>query len=602
VLAVDADNTELNTLTITGAIGPEADSSISVKEQDHNPRSVSRQAGGGIYNVNSGIALKHVRIENNRTTWGGGMYTIANGSNTSPKLSDVEFFGNTAFESGGGMYNRSAGSNCIPEISNSRFIENKAVTGGGGMYNSGANCVPSVTSTTFTSNSAKDGGGIFNDAGNRDWPLTFENIIVEENWTSGSGSGIYNNGAALFMNFDLRKNESKGGNGIGIYNNGFLQMTNTAITGNRKIAGAPAGGGLYNAGTAVLANVNVRDNSASWGGGIANSGRLILANTHITENEANTAGGIYNTSMENRTASAVLVNVTIADNDGGQQGGGIYNQYEGHPDGADTPGSVNVLLTNVRITGNSGGAIFNHYYRYKGKGINLTLNNVTIADNVNPGLQYGGAIFTWKDTSSSGEAYDPTNPATFPVFIRVRNSVIYDNPGQSGSPSNSYWIWGDSLPGTPCPPTEETYAHSLVQGILPAGGADLGGNLDGTAALPGFVGPGDYRPLLGSSPLVGAADSSYYPRKANQAASADETLAQLFWKIGGDGGLTSFISSLPFYTSSPPPPLKFRPIHHFLGYDNSYNVGDLRGNGGNEGPGNKARPGASLDIGAYQRE
>jgi hypothetical protein len=121
ILAVDADGTELNTLTIAGAVGPETDSSITVQEQNNAQRSISRQAGGGIHNVNSSLRLSHVRIRNNKSTWGGGMYTIASGTNTRPLLDDVEFFGNTALESGGGMFNMGYTSSCIPDISNSRL-------------------------------------------------------------------------------------------------------------------------------------------------------------------------------------------------------------------------------------------------------------------------------------------------------------------------------------------------------------------------------------------------------------------------------------------------------------------------------------------------
>ncbi|MDR1618874.1 MAG: right-handed parallel beta-helix repeat-containing protein [Treponema sp.] len=586
VLAVDAPGTVLDTLTITGGIGPEAASSITVKHSAGSSRTVSRQTGGGLCNINSNIELSNVIIRNNKSTNGGGMYNVSV-LDILPELKNVEFYSNTALESGGGMYNTVLSGKCEPRISDSLFRENKSVNRGGGLYNGNQGCQPVILNSRFVSNSAKDGGGIFNNGG----ASLFQNIIVEENWTSGNGSGIYNGSKSTFFNINVRRNESKGGSGIGIFNAGILEMTNAAIVDNKLVAGGPQGGGLYNGGTASLSNTTISGNTAANGGGIHNRGNLIMANVVINGNEASYGGGLTNQDVEDGSAAAMLTNVTLAGNTS-TYGGGIYNDYEGSAEAAGAKnGSINLILTNVRITGNSGNGIYNNYWRFGGTGINLTLNNTTIAGNEGYGVRShkdtGHAHFTF--------AQDEENPAvavnrkSFPVRVRFLNTVVWGN-----SLDASYWSVGSS-PVTPNPgESRETYDYSLLQGMAPGGT-----NPDGKIAYTGlFASPlapdidtgGDYRPGSGSGALVNAGGADLYPTTFGNLVS------QLFWKIGGDGGIAGY-SALLFYTAGNE--IGYKQMDYFLGYDNSFNKGDLRP-GMNEGNKTKTRPGA-LDIGAYER-
>ncbi|MDR2160006.1 MAG: hypothetical protein LBP23_08075 [Treponema sp.] len=591
VLAVDAPGTVLDTLTITGGIGPEAASSITVKQSSGPAQTVSRQAGGGLCNINSSVSLSNVIIRNNKSTNGGGMYTRSVG-NIAPRLYNVEFYSNTALESGGGMYNTGPAGRCEPWISNSTFRENKSVNRGGGLYNDGEYCEPLIDEGShFVSNSAKEGGGIYNNGGESE----FHDITVEENWTSGSGSGIYNGSESWFFNIDVRKNESKGGSGIGIFNTGILHMTNAAITENKLVSGGPQGGGLYNGGTAILSNTTISGNTALNGGGIHNRGNLIMANVIINGNDASSGGGLTNQAVEAGSAAAMLTNVTLAGNTGG---GGIYNDYEGSAEASGSKeGTINLVLTNVRITGNNGNGIYNNYWRFGGRGINLTLNNTTIAANVGYGIR------SHKDTSRAHFSFTQdeedsliaVNRKSFPVRVRFRNTVVWGN-----SLAASYWSVGSS-PVTPNPrESRETYEYSLLEDMNPGGT-----NLDGTTAHPGLFASspaagtstgGDYRPESGSV-LVDAGNAIDVDPKDNARlypVSYANLVSQLFWKIGGDGGIAGY-NTLPFYQSGSLVP---RNMSHFLGYDNSYNKGDLRP-GMNEGDTTRPRPGV-LDIGAYE--
>jgi hypothetical protein len=270
------------------------------------------------------------------------------------------------------------------------------------------------------------------------------------------------------------------------------------------------------------------------------------------------------------------------------------------------------MLTNTRITKNDGGAIFNHYFRRSGKGINLTLNNATIADNTLP--SWAAAVYTWKDTSQSNDPLP--NPAAadaaeknrkaFPVFVRFRNTVVY---GHSGA--GSVWAHGGS-PGSSTlfnpagfvtPGNMDTYQesgqYSLIEGKGPTDMGPGPGVLDGVN--PGFH--DDYRP--GSS-LVNKGSSALYPPVNSGPDMVNEFLLdELYWKIGGrtagsasGTGLANRLF-IPVFTGGDTP--AFRPIVEFLRYDNSFNRGDLRANNGNEGP-HKSRLNGPVDIGAYEQQ
>jgi len=80
------------------------------------------------------------------------------------------------------------------------------------------------------------------------------------------------------------------------------------------------GGGIYNAGQAVVNNCVVTGNSAYYGAGIYNDGRMSVSNSRVVDNVAESSGGgLVNDGI------MTLVNSDIANNIGANSGGGFSN-------------------------------------------------------------------------------------------------------------------------------------------------------------------------------------------------------------------------------------------------------------------------------------
>jgi predicted outer membrane repeat protein len=540
------------------------------------------------------LVLSNVIVRNNKSTDGGGMYTTAQGgSSMEPVLQGVEFRSNTALRSGGAAYY--AGQDGAMNLSvrldprfpakKNIFQGNKCINQGGGIYLTGNLCTPKTFDTLFTENSSKEGGALYMAGGSS----TFIGVDFEKNWTMLSGSGIYiAGGTAEFANLTVSENDSVSSGNSGIQNGGTLFLTNATVNKNT----------VANSGTASITNTVIRNNVS--GTALSNAGTLALANVIIENNQG---GGISNTASGGGEARAVLTNVTIA----GNAGGAVSNNYMGVPDNGTTTGLISVLMNNVRITGNSdsrpGAAIYNEYSRYSGYGIQLTLNNVTIAGNDsgnNP------VIFCLKNTGVNGkpaesdESGEPLTNRSFPVYMRLRNSVVYGNSGSvSGIADIIGWGTGGSAPGTAFTPTgdRQAFEHSLIEGVDLSG---QGGSLNGVTANPGFAGPlapgrdagGDYRPGPGSA-LVDQGDAALY-----LSPGSSNLILQLFWKTYSIHTFT--MPDLKVITVGSDDPDE-KGLVDFLPYDNSFNIGDLRDNGGAEGPYNERKKG-TIDIGAYEQQ
>lgn len=188
--------------------------------------------------------------------------------------------------------------------------------------------------------------------------------------------------------------------------------TIAALTIRNGNAGAGGfGGNIRNDGSVTLLNSRVIGGSAASGGGIANFGRLAVRMSSLADNSANAGGGVYNrydASVNPAGGTMALSNVTLSGNSatgllGG--GGGIDNQGQ-------------AALTNVTVSGNSarrdGGGI-----RVQASGLQaLTLNNVSLVDNVadalGEGAGDGGGIFSGGGVAS------------------IKNTIVANNSDRSG--------------------------------------------------------------------------------------------------------------------------------------------------------------------------
>jgi hypothetical protein len=109
--------------------------------------------------------------------------------------------------------------------------------------------------------------------------------------------------------------------------------------------GSTFGGGVYNQGTATLADCTIVGNSAGVdGGGLANTGTLSLVECTVSGNTAGgEGGGLFNSSQ------AYLTACTVSGNTASGKGGGIY-------DGAAASGRATLGDTIVASNAGSGGS------------------------------------------------------------------------------------------------------------------------------------------------------------------------------------------------------------------------------------------------------
>lgn len=267
-------------------------------------------SGGAIVNYGE-VSLINAMIANNTASQsGGGMY-LDGGSTT---VVNSQFSGNTAAASGGGITATSVAS---LTISGSHFSGNKTTASlaeGGGIRSAGTLV---ISDSTFLQNNASRGGALFVASGS----AMLSRSEINNNWAA-YGGGIRQAAGTLTLS-DVR-----------LAGNGYTSNSIAATTGGGAIS--------WEGGTAMLTNVTINGNWASYGGG-----------------------------FDHGNATTTLTNVTISGN--AAVGSGAFDQ---------TGGSI--ALINVTIVGNTApffaGGITNH-------GGTLSLKNTLLAGNVNPNNQ-----------------------------------------------------------------------------------------------------------------------------------------------------------------------------------------------------------------------
>lgn len=215
-----------------------------------------------------------------------------------------------------------------------------------------------------------------------------------------SGGGIQNAGTLTLTDVNITFNEAQSGYGGGIINwrEGILNMTRVNLRSNL----AYVGGGLVNQGKAQLSKVTFVSNKARFGGGIQNEqgATLTLDEGAFTNN---VAGGGSGGGLSMR-GSVHLTRVTFSENGASNMGGGIYQ------DGI----TARLTLTNVTIHGNyaqtaQGGGIIN-------VAGSMEVTNVTITGNTAP-IVYG------KGNGSGIWNHDKERP------VKIKNTIVASNLG-----------------------------------------------------------------------------------------------------------------------------------------------------------------------------
>jgi predicted outer membrane repeat protein len=237
-----------------------------------------------------------------------------------------------------------------------------------------------------------------------------------------------------------------------ISNQGTLHLDSCQITGNMVSNrvdqnGAIMGdsGTLFNAGTLLITNSLIADNTMTApqgtgnGGGISNLGTLTLLNSILRHNSASASGGgIYNGQTLTIKDSTIADNHSLAPasfSSGGENpfgGGGVYN--------LGTATISTTMFSNNTAAGD-GGAIYNAgtlpHIAHMGE---LTLTNTTLTQNQTSGR--GGGIFTapgsalslmnitfFRNRATSGGALFNFADAQITASTIVANSATHNGGG-----------------------------------------------------------------------------------------------------------------------------------------------------------------------------
>ncbi len=215
------------------------DSSIHNNVAVVPPGGAGGSSGGGVFVEAGTTTLINTDVFENSGDFGGGVHNFATATfqMTGGHLRD-----NTASGWGGGLWNNMAAQTTLESVDITRNTAER----GAGVYNNGSfesNLV------TFEENvTSGEGGGFFNDE-NGEAYLT---LAWFTNNNAQVGGGLYNIGLLHLYQSSLTNNSALGGQGGGAYNDGAaaaLLVQNTTISGNMVASLAiSSGSGIYNNG------------------------------------------------------------------------------------------------------------------------------------------------------------------------------------------------------------------------------------------------------------------------------------------------------------------------------------------------------------------
>jgi hypothetical protein len=317
---------------------------------------IARKNGGGIYNRATGGGTSSPRLTNtvvyNNTVSGngsgGGMYNYANGANSTcnPVISGVLFDTNNTTVFGGGMYNEATYDNftmCAPVIGGGTIFRGNGASQGGGVYN-GSYSSPKFNNVSIESNTAGNyGGGVFQN--DRAKQVLIKNTTIAGNIANGYGGGISvaTNGRLELVNVTIAGNRSAGGGGI-YGSRAVIAMSNIIIKDNYS---SGSGGGIFleNYTTGVNDRMAVFIGNGRITGNRANSGNG--GGVNVTS---------YTTNGNSVVLYLALTNVLIAKNHAGGSGGGIFYKNDTPITGTTAGYGVKSRLTNVSIANNTIGS------------------------------------------------------------------------------------------------------------------------------------------------------------------------------------------------------------------------------------------------------
>ena len=263
-----------------------------------NARNTFSGFGGAIYFEGGSLTVSNMIFSNNYALFVGTSQTFSRGSAISGFQSSIN-------------------------ISGSSFHNNTATRDGGTVDVLGGSI--NISNSSFSSNA---GSGAF---------ATAMIHASDSSFHDNSGQGISG------TNLNLERCTITHNRDGGVDSSGTLAIDHSTISFNERFNSRDqAGGGIYNAGEAVIRNTSIANNSVNGhGAGIRNIGIMYVKDSSIVNNEAGlNAGGIYNT-----LGAVFLTNTTVSGNRG-LRGAGVYNEYN-----ATNPGA-RIYLTNSTVAFN----------------------------------------------------------------------------------------------------------------------------------------------------------------------------------------------------------------------------------------------------------
>jgi hypothetical protein len=230
-----------------------------------SPQNCTDLGGGAVLNIGGVLTIEASILSGNQTYSG-----EANGA-------EFDQLDGGAIESVGG----------ILTIDDSTIEGNNAEGSGGGIALHGGSAT--ISHSIILGNSVNPGaiydGSFFGLIGGGIFIASGE-MTIDSSTISGNASGI---AGALDQGYSVW------GLGGGIYNAGSLLLTNSAVI-NNSVVDFGGGAGIYNAGGMKIENSTIAQNVAgSVGGGIFNAHNLVLQGVTLTENNAlgNVAQALY---------------------------------------------------------------------------------------------------------------------------------------------------------------------------------------------------------------------------------------------------------------------------------------------------------------------
>lgn len=366
--------------------------------------------GGAIRGAKSTVNIYGGIIKNNKADDGGALYTI----DTTMDIQNITFSGNEAAIIGGCM---AFGSRSRITMKNVTVDGNKSVNYGGGIMLQGTD--PKLTMTgctvknnttdvygggiavyrgtfigkdvTITGNLANYGGGFYT---GRATEVKLTNYNITGNTANADGGGLYLLRTPVTLDTGSINANTAGANGGGMATGSEAVVKIIGDTSISQNTAGTNGGGIMLQGTAPQLyvgdgthQVKITDNTVGGSGGAIRGGVngnvfgiLDMNNVLISGNrsQASEPGASGSAVYYSRRVRSVFENVTIENNHGAGNGGGIALQYLSE-----------VTLKNCAVTGNS--SIGNGGGLYLGTLCQINLDNSSVSGNTTIG-RGGGAM------------------------------------------------------------------------------------------------------------------------------------------------------------------------------------------------------------------